>query len=96
MLDDHLLYQQQPSHAGVGPEGSSVMLPDLSRRLSHMEESVSLLMSGAPLPADLQRADTCTKVTTLLAAYAAAQSICEVASVATLIATLLFWQCSCL
>lgn len=66
MLDDQLLYQQQPSRAGIGLEGSPVRLPDLSRRLSQMEESVSLLMSGAPLPADLQRAETCTKVTMLL------------------------------
>ncbi len=38
------------------------MLPDWSSRLSQMEESVGLLLSGAPLPADLQRADVCTKV----------------------------------
>ncbi len=42
------------------------MLPDLSSRLSDMEQSVSLLLSGAPLPADIQRADACTKVPLLL------------------------------
>lgn len=54
------------AHAGVGPQSTPVMLPDLSSRLSHMEQSVSLLMSGAPLPADMQRADASTKVPILL------------------------------
>ncbi len=54
------------SHAGVGPQSTPVMLPDLSSRLSHMEQSVSLLLSGAPLPADMQKADACTKVPLLL------------------------------
>ena len=31
-----------------------------------MEQSVTLLLSGAPLPADMQRADACTKVPLLL------------------------------
>ena len=54
------------SCAGIGPQSTPVMLPDLSSRLSHMEQSVSLLLSGAPLPADMQRAEACTKVPLLL------------------------------
>ena len=47
---------------GVGPQAQPVMLPDMSSRLVQLEESTSMLMSGAPLPADMQRAHACTKV----------------------------------
>ena len=48
--------------AGVGPQGTPVKLPELNSRLSQMEQSVGLLLSGGPLPVDVQRADACTKV----------------------------------
>ena len=47
---------------GVGPQAQPVMLPDMSSRLVQLEESTAMLMSGAPLPADMQRAHACTKV----------------------------------
>ncbi|KAL0038138.1 hypothetical protein WJX79_004465 [Trebouxia sp. C0005] len=58
---DRALAKFLEKQLGVGPQSTPVMLPDLSSRLSHMEQSVSLLLSGAPLPADMHRADACTK-----------------------------------
>lgn len=58
---DRALAKFLEKQLGVGPQSTPVKLPDLSSRLSHMEQSVSLLLSGAPLPADMQRADACTK-----------------------------------
>ncbi|KAL0023938.1 hypothetical protein WJX77_001873 [Trebouxia sp. C0004] len=58
---DRALAKFLEKQLGVGLQNTPVMLPDLSSRLSHIEQSVSLLLSGAPLPADMQRADACTK-----------------------------------
>ena len=52
----------QNAVAGVAPGAPTLVLPDMETRLSQLEQSVGLLLAGAPLPADAQRAQACTQV----------------------------------
>lgn len=48
--------------AGLQSDSKPVALPDMESQLSQLSQSVSLLLSGKPTPADMQRADACLQV----------------------------------